>query len=323
MSGVIEVLDPGLLTTVQDAGGRTGWRRYGVGVGGAADTFSARLANRQVGNPETAALLEATMVGPALRFTDASVIAIAGADLAPTVDGRPVPMLVAVHVVAGARLVFGERRHGARAYLAVRGGLDVPAVLGSPATDQRSGFGGLEGRALRAGDRLGVGTSTSGPLLHVTLKRDSGPIRILDGPHAALVGADAVARLCDGAWTVSGEADRAGVRLDGAAFVGGRSAVAEIESTGVPLGAVQLPPDGRPIVMLADRPVTGGYPFVACVTRVDVGRVAQLLPGDPVTFRLVDRAEAVAAIVAWQRSLDEMVPMGSNGESAEWAGALD
>ncbi len=293
-SGVeIEVLDGGLLTSVQDASGRQGWRRYGVQASGALDRSAAALANRLAGNADAAAVLEVTLLGPSLRISESARIGLAGADLGATLDGKP---LAPGSAGVGRLISFGERRSGARAYLAVAGGIDVGPVLGSPCTDLRSGFGGLGGRALRTGDRLEVGTLGGPPL--GSRRASLGPIRILPGPHLERFAPGAFERLCRTRWTVGSEADRMGYRLDGPAIEHG--ATPEIPSVGLPLGAVQVPPDGRPIIMLADRPVTGGYPVIACVATADVDRVAQLLPGDPLRFG---------------------VP-GSEGDAA-WAGALE
>jgi biotin-dependent carboxylase-like uncharacterized protein len=309
---VIEVLDAGLLTSVQTAGGRPGYRHLGVPVGGAADAWSARLANRLLGNRDDAPLLEITVTGPTLRFTEPTWVAFAGADLDAALDGLAVPALAARRVRAGATLRIGSGR-GARAYLAIAGGLAVVAVLGSAATDLRSGFGGLDGRALRPGDRLAHGPP-SGTGRRWTGARPDGPIRVVDGPHAAnapdWIGA---------AWRVGQAADRTGVRLDGPALA---LPAHEVPSMGLPLGAMQVPPDGHPIVMLADRPVTGGYAVPLCVILADVGRVAQLLPGEEVRLARVTKEAARAADADAERELDRLEPQREDGEDAiGWTGA--
>jgi KipI family sensor histidine kinase inhibitor len=274
----IEVLDGGLLTSVQDVTGRQGFRRYGVQAGGAADRTAAVLANRLAGNPDQAAVLEVTLLGPSLRISAPARIGLAGADLGATLDGQP----LAPGASGSGRLIsFGERRAGARAYLAVAGGIEVERVLGSRSTDLRSGFGGLGGRALRAGDRLESGLATDGARV-APGRPSAGPIRILPGPHLARFAPGGLDRLCEARWTVALQADRMGYRLDGPALE--HNAAPEVPSLGLPLGAVQVPPDGRPIIMLADRPVTGGYPVIGCVAGGDLDRVAQLLPGDTLRF---------------------------------------
>jgi 5-oxoprolinase (ATP-hydrolysing) subunit C len=199
---------------------------------------------------------------------------------------------------------------GARGYLAVGGGLIVDAVLGSSSTDLRTGFGGLEGRALRAGDRLEVG-STAGRPGRWTGSATSGPIRIVPGPHP-----DTFAAL-EADWTVGVEADRTGVRLDGSRVKGG-----EVPSMGVPLGAIQVPPDGRPIVLLADRPVTGGYRVPGCVIRADIGRVAQLRTGDALRFASVSPGDARDALMREEHELAALQPLEAvEDDELGWAGS--
>lgn len=295
----IEVLEPGVLTTVQDPVGRRSWRHLGVPVGGAADPYSARLANRLVGNPDGGALLEMTLVGATLRFGAAAIVALTGG-LEAAIGGIALPRGRARRVRAGAVLAVREGR-GARGYLAVGGGIDVPVTLGSFSTELRSGFGGLEGRALRAGDRLETGTTPGGPMRRNGTLRDSeAPVRIVDGPHPdGVLGA-----LTGQAFTVGQQADRIGVRTSEGIEGGG-----EVPSMGLPLGAIQLPPDGRPIVMLADRPVTGGYRVPAVVIGADIGRVAQLRPGDRMRFASVSLAEARAAWAEAEAELAALEPL--------------
>ncbi|MGH2357650.1 MAG: biotin-dependent carboxyltransferase family protein [Candidatus Limnocylindria bacterium] len=320
----VEVLEPGLLTTVQDATGRPAWRRYGVPVSGAADPFSARLANRLVGNPDDAALLEITLLGPTLRFAAPVAIALAGADLGASLDQRPLHPRVAVRTDAGTTLRFSGSDRGARSYLAFGGGVDVPVVLGSRATDLRSGFGGFDGRALRAGDRLLLGSSGGMPLLRARTPLDrDGAIRVLAGPHPNRFATDALDRLSATAWTVSPAADRAGVRLEGEPIRHASRDAAEVAPMGLPLGAIQVPPDGQPIVMLADRPVTGGYAVLACVARADIGRVAQLVTGDVVRFGLVTPHAALAALRDRDAALAALAAVASDPADSAWAGSLE
>ena len=304
---MIEILEAGPLTSVQDPFGRAGWRHVGVPVGGAVDAWSARLANRLVGNPDAAALLEVTLGGLAVAVDRPSWLAVTGG-LAVDAGGVAVSRNAALRLRPGRALRLGGG-DGARGYLAVAGGLLVDPVLGSPSTDLRSGFGGLDGRALRAGDRIDVGEPRGRPS-RWTGGADRGPIRLVPGPHP-----DGFDELI-GEWTVGVEADRTGVRLDGPRLSGG-----ELPSMGLPLGAIQLPPDGRPIVMLADRPVTGGYRVPACVIAADVGRVAHLQTGDRVTFASVSTDEAVAALRASDLAL-EVEPLDTTEDDEPgWAGA--
>jgi biotin-dependent carboxylase-like uncharacterized protein len=311
---MIEVVEPGVLTSVQTAGGRPGWRHLGVPVGGAADAWSARLANRLVGNADEAALLELTLGGPELRFHAEAAIALTGADFDATLDGLPLPPFVGRPVRRGSVLRTGLG-DGARGYLAVAGGIRVPSVLGSMSTDLRTGFGGHEGRALRAGDRLAVGAA-SGSISRWTGHRAAGPIRILPGPHHRPPDADAIV---GERWIVGSEADRTGVRLDGRPL---EAVEREVPSMGIAVGAIQVPPDCRPIVMLADRPVTGGYAVPACVIRADVGRIAGLRPGDSVTFAPVSVEEARGALREMEEELAALDDAAAPpDDELGWAGA--
>ena len=306
----IEVTEPGPLTTVQDPFGRPGWRHVGVPVGGAADPWNARLANRLVGNPEDAALLEITL-GDALLATDQGAWMALTGGLRAEIGGVELPLHEAWRLRPGGSLRI-RAADGARGYLAIAGGVLVEGVLGSKSTDLRAGFGGLEGRALRAGDRLDVGAMT-GPPARWTGARSTGPLRIVAGPHPETIEA------LEGDWTVAIEADRTGVRLDGPPVEGG-----EVPSMGLSLGAIQVPPDGRPIVMLADRPVTGGYRVPASVIRADIGRVAQLMTGDTLTFASVTAEEAIEALRRAEAELGKVEAIETAGDDElGWAGSHD
>lgn len=316
---MIEVLEAGALTSVQDASGRPGWRHLGVPVGGAADAWSARLANRLVGNDDDAALLEITLHGPALRIEAGTQVAMTGAPFDATLDGRPMPPFRSISVRPGSTLRIGSG-DGARAYLAFGGGLRVEPLLGSCSTDLRSRFGGHEGRPLAVGDRLalGAGTGIARRWLGVP---DHGPIRIVPGPHADRFAPGA---LVETAWRIAVAADRAGARLDGDPLELMPGVDSEVASMGLPLGAIQVPPDGGPIVMLADRPVTGGYPVPASVIRADIGRVALLRTGDPLRFASVSLEEARAALRRMEKELAALEDEGpSSGDELGWAGALE
>lgn len=296
MSGrVLEVLDPGLLTTVQD-GGRPGLAHLGVPRSGWLDAGAARLANRLVGNPDHdgpsrgpgEALLECLGGGLRLRTRTALTIALTGAPAELRVDARAVAYAEPVTVPAGATVALGRPATGARAYLAVAGGVVVPPVLGSRATDTLSGIGPA---ALAAGDTLPVGAAL-GPPAALDTPGWSGPgtsaapttvLRVSPGPRADWFDGGLDALVGGATYTVAGEADRIGVRLEGPRLR--RSVTAELPSEGVVLGAVQVPADGRPLVFLRDHPTTGGYPVVAVVRRDDLDRLAQLRPGDALSFR--------------------------------------
>jgi biotin-dependent carboxylase-like uncharacterized protein len=314
----LEVEAAGLLTTVQDTRGRSGLERYGVPTGGALDWSAATAANALVGNPPDAALLELTLVGPTLRFPAPTAFALAGADLGAELDGRPVPPGWSWLARTGSRLSFGGRRRGARAYLGVAGGLRVPAVLGSHAADVRAGFSGLAGRALRAGDRLPIAPTTDAPArsgwhLPGPDQDPDAAVRVLPGPHIDRFAAGTLDEFCAATWEISDQADRMGYRLRGPALRHVRGA--DVASLGLPLGAVQVTGDGRPIVLLADHQPTGGYTVLACVIRADVPLLAQRAPAETVRFALTTPAEARAALCARHAALRAVDP-----DAAAWAG---
>ncbi len=291
---MIQVLVPGLLTTVQDLG-RSGLGAFGVPVGGAADAHALRVGNLLLGNEEGAAALEATLVGPELLFEATAVVVLAGAPFGAQLDGAPLPPWEAVSVPAGGRLAVGRAFSGARGYVCVRGGLDVPSVLGSRATDVATGFGGLDGRPLRAGDRLSVGAARGEPRgkrVDAAAARWSGPrrrLRVTPGPQDDWFGEDALAAFASRSFRVSASSSRTGVRLEGEPLVApSRSLVTE----GVVAGAVQVPPAGLPIVLLVEHPSTGGYPKIGSVISADLSALAQLRPGEDVRFAHVSFEEA-------------------------------
>jgi len=309
----MNVLKAGLQTTVQDLG-RWGFQTLGVPVAGAMDWQSHRLANALVGNMPQAATLEVLLAGPELEFDefdDARVVAAAGADFDLTVDGSPVSMHAPFAVTKGSRVLFGARRRGARAYLAVSGGIAVPAVFGSRATHIGSRMGGLDGRALVAGDRLPLGKSAPrGVRLQpdwsksdeVRLTPDATcVVRILPGPQHEKFADDALAVLQSGPYTVQGESDRMGFRLAGPRLLHRRGA--DIISDATPLGTLQVPASGQPLLLMADRPTTGGYPKIATVVTADIPAAEQLAPGDTISFELCTPQDALAALIAIERPL--------------------
>jgi len=279
---VLEVLDPGPLTTVQDLG-RPGLGTIGVSPSGAADRSSARRANALAGNPASSAVLEVTLGGLALRARGACRLALAGARVDLSVDGAPAGGDV-VELAPGATVRLGRPLVGVRTYLAVRGGVDVPPVLGSRSTDLLSGLGPAP---LARGDLLAVGPSSTG--------EDAGPgpapvavdrdlvLSLLPGPRLAQAGAGAWRHLLDAAWTVGPDSNRVGLRLRGQPVPLPRAG--ELPSEGLVRGAVQVPPSGLPVLFLADHPVTGGYPVLAVVPDEETDPAAQARPGSRITFR--------------------------------------
>ena len=305
----LEILTPGLLTTVQDAG-RSGWRASGVGVGGAADRYSLEVANLLVGNRLDAAVLEITLDGPTVRLHRAATIALCGAQIDTLVDGLALPAWRPIALPAGSILALGACRRGARAYLAINGGIDVALVLGSRSTDLRATFGGHEGRALRAADVLPLAGAS--PRLHdvseraASLQPDDAPqiaswwidadadldfsdsiaVRVLPGIDA-LHATDA---LHAQEFVVDAASNRQGLRLRGTALqiADPRERISEP----VVPGTVQLPPDGQPIVLLADAQTVGGYPRIGHVIAADLPRLAQRRAGQYLRFVAIDAREA-------------------------------
>ncbi len=319
----ITVIKPGALSQLQDLG-RYGYQRFGVVVGGAMDDWSHRLANALVGNDENEATLEITLTGPTLRFEAAARVAVCGADLSPRVDGlggtHALPHGRPVDIAAGSQLRFGARLAGARTYLAVAGGFDVPLVMGSRSTYLRGGFGGLEGRALRKGDVLRRRESTAtastapgtakGPLENAASARAAltlsvppsplivpppavapiGWVRIVAGRHWDVFTAESRRQLLEATFRIGAQSDRMGYRLAGPTLA--RARPVELISESVTVGTVQVPPDGQPIILMADRQTTGGYPKIADVAGVDLAALAQMTAPEALRFKLITLAEA-------------------------------
>lgn len=309
----LRILKPGLLTTLQDAG-RYGYQQSGMVVGGAMDAVALRLANLLVGNREHEAALEVTLQGPEILFEHNSLIAISGADLSPRINGRAVGMWRPVYIKEGCTLSFGDSVVGCRAYLAISGGLDVPVVMGSTATYLRGGMGGWQGRALQAGDvilcheasekalsimdRLKAKSSGKGwvqanwmpnPQLHAW-EGTAPVIRAIRGPEYPLFSTDSQQRFWEAEFQITAQSDRMGYRLEG-----GKLALKQpvsLLSTAVTFGTVQVPAEGNPIVLMADRQTTGGYPVIAQVATVDLPKLAQVPPGKQVKFTEISLEEA-------------------------------
>ena len=281
---MIEVVRSGPLTTVQDLG-RPGLAHLGVGRSGAADRPSLRLANRLVGNPEDAAALEATFGGLSVRFDEAVTVALTGAPAPVCVDGRARDMSAPVTVAAGQLLEIGMPWRGVRTYLAVRGGLAVEPVLGSRATDLLAHLGPTP---LADGNRLPVGPPTGEVpgVDHAPVRDlpDQPVLRVSPGPRDDWFTREALSTLTATSFEATTHSDRVGVRLAGPALE--RSRTDELPSEGLVEGAVQVPPDGQPVIFLADHPVTGGYPVIAVVHPDDIPSAAQARPGQQVRFIL-------------------------------------
>lgn len=297
MRAGLTVVRPGMLTTVQDLG-RVGFQHLGVPVAGPMDWYSHRLANRLAGNEASAAALEVTLIGPELE-TDADVwCAVAGAAFDVTVGGDPIDCSQPFAVPAGERVRFGARHAGARATLAVRGGIDVPPVFGSRATHLVCRMGPFGGRQLAAGDRLPVGAGRAARGGHevVPLPLPSGGarLRVLAAPHRPRFTGRAWEALTSTRHTISSQSNRMGYRLEGARLT--HAGPADILSEATPIGSLQVPASGQPILLMADRQTTGGYPIIATVITADLPIAGQLAPGDWVEFRECTREQAMAAL---------------------------
>jgi antagonist of KipI len=262
------------------------------------DAASHRLANVLVGNEPGEAALEVTLLGPELRLEAPAIVAVTGADLSVTVDGATLPMNMPRRCSAGAVIRFGPRSAGTRAYVAFDGGVDVPLSLGSRATHVVSGLGGLDGRALKAGDRLGLGSpaassrsTRSKPAPEPTA---GARLRVLPGPQGDYFDDGALDALQQTRFIISPQSDRRGYRLIGASD--GRPPRGDMISDATFIGAIQVPPSGDPILLMADRQTTGGYPQIATVITADLPKAGQLAPGDWIEFAVCTRAEAIVAL---------------------------
>ncbi len=308
----VRVIRSGLLTTIQDAG-RWGFQRYGVVTGGALDPLALRLANLLVGNDENAAALEMILVGPQLRFEGDSLIAITGAEMSPTIAGASLAAWRPVWVRRGSELSVRNAAAGRVAYLAVAGGCETPPVMGSRSTYLQAGIGGVEGRSLRAGDVLAMGppSSWAGSVMHclaleagsrafaatawqagANLARyDASPtIRVTAGSELDWLTVESQSCLFSDAFRVTSQSDRMGYRLSGPRLM--FSAAREMISEAVSAGTIQVPPNGQPIVLMADRATTGGYPKAGHVAAVDLPVFAQTRPGARIRFQRISIDEA-------------------------------
>ena len=299
---ILEIIEPGLLTTIQDRG-RYGYQRFGVPVSGAMDTFALRAANLLVGNDQGAAALEMTVLGPRIRFLDDTWFALAGADLSPTLDGVPVVSWQTISAKKDSVLSFQGAQDGMRSYLAVAGGFDVPLVMGSRSTYTKTAMGGFEGRPLKAGDVLSsLDVASDAEFVELKLPEHiqaptyghKHQVRVILGPQKEAFTSSGIDTFLNSEYTVTIQSDRMGYRLEGPVIehVSGP----DIVSDGIPLGAIQVPGDGRPIVLLTDRGTTGGYTKIATVISTDIGILAQALPGDTITFQAIAIEDAHAIL---------------------------
>ena len=321
----LNILTPGLLTTVQD-GGRWGYQKEGVIVSGAMDSVALRIGNILLGNKENEAALEITLKGPEIYFEADLLIALTGADLSPNINGKAVKMWRPTLVKNGSTLSFGRPLLGCRAYLAVAGGFDVPEVLGSSSTYLRAGLGGWKGRALKAGDLIpakGKGATSASLLRSIGISPGEGnfvqakwtpspylypaynhspTIRALPGPEYKWFSRESRGTFWSSEFQLTPQSDRMGARLKGPAIAPKEKK--ELLSTAVTFGTVQLPPDGNPIILMADRATTGGYPRLAQIASADLAVLAQLPPGKTVKFKKVSLQEAGQLLIQQEQYIN-------------------
>lgn len=307
---------PGLLTTIQDAG-RLGFQQYGFAPGGALDKRAMTMANLLAGNEPGEAVLEMTLLGAEMEFTQDNIIAITGALSEPTRNSEPVPMYTALRMRAGDTLSLGAVKEGCRIYVAFAGGLNVPKVMGSKSTQIKYGLGGFEGRALKAGDSIPFANPRR-DIIHLEKRVLPVPdrlagvqtLRVVLGPQAdTFFTKEALDTFLKEEYAVTNESDRMGCRLEGKAlsFLNG----ADIISDAIALGSVQVPASGKPIVLLCDRQTVGGYAKIATVISVDIPVIAQCKMGDKIRFRAISVAAAQRLYrkqekqySAWRKMLD-------------------
>ena len=306
---IMKVITPGPLSTVQD-GGRFGYMSTGFGSGGAMDLRAMRIANILVGNNENDGVIEMTMMGMTVTFDCDSVIALTGADMQPKLNGEEIPMYESVPVHPEDKLTLGAAQTGMRGYLAVAGGFDIEPVMGSFSTNMKVKLGGFQGRKLQAGDKL--------PLRQSLTMADLGKnkcdpendypkettVRVMFGPQDDYFTDKGINTFLTARYSVSGQSDRMGVRLEGEK-IENKNGV-DIISDGIAYGSVQIPASGTPIIMMADRQTTGGYAKIATVITADLYKIAQAKPGSFIRFQAVSEKEAVAALKADKKFLQQL-----------------
>ncbi len=303
---LVERCGPG--TTLQDRG-RFGWQRFGVGPAGAMDTVAMAEANLLVGNAPDTGAIEFALAGGQFRVIGGQArVALAGAAADLKIDGKLVPQATSATAADGALIDIGTAREGVFIYLAIAGGLAVPADLGAVATHARAMLGGIEGRSLRSGDQLPCTRAEPAGeelALDPSFRRavPSGPIRVILGPQADHFTSAGHATFLSATYQISPQADRMAFRLIGPKIEHGKEGY-NIVSDGIATGSIQVPGTGEPLILLADRQTTGGYPKIATVITADLGRLSQMRPGASLTFKTIARAEALAALRAQRVALE-------------------
>ncbi len=287
----IRVIKPGLQSTIQDLG-RHGYAHYGISASGAADCFSLRIGNLLVGNPEDSSGIEMTLLGGTYKFEDEAFIALCGSIFDATLDGKPIPWQKGFYVRAGQTLSVGPTINNARCYLAIRGGVDVPHYLSGKTTHVMSKMGGLNGRPLEKGDSIVIGdlSTVSQPVtIKELLKYDHAILRITSGIQSDWFSESTWEKFTSIPFTVSDASSRMGIRLTGNSIYSEKGN--EILTEGIPLGGIQVPGGGDPIISFVEHQTTGGYPKIANVITADLCKVGQLKPGDEFKFQHVSIEE--------------------------------
>ncbi|KAA9028371.1 5-oxoprolinase subunit C family protein [Niallia endozanthoxylica] len=324
---MITITKPGLLSTIQDLG-RFGYQKYGVITSGAMDSLSHRLANILVGNEENKPTIEMTLLGPTMQFQQDSLIAICGGDMNPAIQNRPVRMWRPVLVRKGAQLTFGQAKSGCRAYLAVAGGFSIPTIMNSTSTYIRANVGGFHGRALKTGDQLSFAEKTAQSSLlmkKLHTKGDHQPfiemewsvssnlfptfeknpvIRVIDGRHTHLFTKESQECFWTKPFQITPQSDRMGYRLSGEPLH--LEEPTEILSEAVTFGTIQVPADGKPIVLMADRQTTGGYPKIGEIASVDLPCLAQAKPSDTIYFSPISLEKAQLLLIEKEKKIKQL-----------------
>jgi antagonist of KipI len=324
---MITITKPGLLSSIQDLG-RYGYQKYGVITSGVMDPIAHRLANLLVGNTEHKPTIEITLLGPIIQFRQDSLIAICGGDLSPTINDIPVRTWRTILVKKGTELAFGKAQAGCRAYIAVAGGFSIPSIMQSTSTYLRAGIGGFHGRSLQAGDQL-VYDSLSGLSLKMMQQlnarisnqpfvemewsissdltpafKHEPPIRVMKGRQYHLFAKESQEKFFTEPFKVTAQADRMGYRLQGPILH--LEKAQEMVSEAVTFGTIQVPAEGHPIVLLADRQTTGGYPKIGEIASVDLSLIAQAKPGDDIYFTRITHKEAGLLHLERERQINQL-----------------
>ncbi len=309
---IAKIIDPGPLTTIQDSG-RKGYQRFGMPIAGAVDLFSYRIANILVENDENAAAIEFTMQGPKMTFLNDTVIAVTGAETVPFIDNKPFPIWQSIFIKKGSILSFKGIKSGFRGYIAVKGGVDVPDVMGSSSTYLRAKIGGINGQKLKSGviikskafdKEISENKVRKLPVHLIPDFYESEEIRVILGPQDDLFESESIEVFLSSEYKVTSQSDRMGYRLEGSKLI--HKEKADIISDGIPLGAIQVPGHGQPIILLSDRQTTGGYAKIATVISTDLNKVNQLKPGNKIKFKEVSLDEAYKAACDQEKTIKEV-----------------